>query len=84
MQAAWGGHFSVAELLLQHGARVQHADEVIRGRCACVGEELCLVVGMLGIRGRINVPGYYEQLQAAGKVRVSGLGLRIPGGWINI
>jgi hypothetical protein len=55
----------MVELLIRHGARVQFEDKVMRGKgcegCACMGEELCLVDGMVGIRA--NVSGYYERLQ---------------------
>ena len=42
MHSAQGGHLEMAKLLIEHGARVQHKDKVIRGKrseCAdCLGE----------------------------------------------
>ena len=40
------GHFDIADILLRHGASVQHENKVIRGKdsegaSVFVGEELC-------------------------------------------
>ena len=68
------GHCEVTELLLQHGARLNHENKVmwsgLRG-CGCVGEEFCFVGGMSGIRIWITVPGYSQRLQVVAKVMVA-------------
>ena len=58
MSACTEGRLKVVDLLLRHGAQVQHEDQVIRGKGlegTCVGEERCLLRGVFVIS--VSVPG---------------------------
>ena len=58
MKAAKFGHSDVVDLLLRHGAQVQHEDQVIRGKGlegTRVGEGRCMLRGIFAIS--VSVPG---------------------------